>query len=364
MRKFDLSFEGTLTTLSPLTIVLPGAEEVLGPEGQKRKRVAMRTVFRDGIRENVPVVTGSTLRGRLRRSAVEAVLSLGGQKIPLAEWHQNAVGGIKGAEKEDAHDVMFRNTIRQKNPVLALFGAGAPWMVSRVSVSDAIPDRLVAPEVISSVRSDDGRRNDGFFEKLDASAFDEWAALADANRKRTEYKASQKRLRADLRKAKAAGDPDEARSAQKALDDLEDKAKAAELLVANPVSMPLAHEAIPTGVNMIHSMTLQKVTQEEIGLFIAALNLTWKRTPQFGQHGNLGYGRLSGEYDIYIEDAESFDPFSVGGPERQHTGTLVLTPDRGCETMPAELSEAMTAFRTAFEAGKYDLRVAALLRET
>lgn len=142
---WDIRLEGSLETLSPFCVIPPGADEVTRPDGGKYRRISRRTIYRDGLRESRPVVPGSTLRGRLRRAAVEVVRGMTGERIPLAQWHQNAVGGIKGSEAEAAFDVQLRVLLRQKNPVLALFGAGSPWMVSRASISDAIPKGRLKP---------------------------------------------------------------------------------------------------------------------------------------------------------------------------------------------------------------------------
>ncbi len=170
MKRYNLKLTGTLTTLSPFAVVPPGADEGLLPDGGKYSKIARTVVYDNGLRDIRPVIPGSTLRGRLRRAAVDTYLSLSGEKIPLSEWHQNAVGGVKGAGKEDGFDITLRSAIRDSNPVISLFGSGDPWIASRVKIESAIPNHSVETNVVSGVRTDDGRRDNGFFDKL-AGAF-------------------------------------------------------------------------------------------------------------------------------------------------------------------------------------------------
>lgn len=353
--RFNLRLTGTLTTLAPVTIVPPNAEEVVRADKSKYRRVASATVYRNGLRETRPIIPGSTLRGRLRRSAMEVYLHLAGKKVPLAEWHQNAVGGIKGAEAENAFDVVFRQTIREKNPILALFGAGSPWMMSRAKIENAIPQHAVETDLVGGVRADDGRREQEFFAKLTDDSVDEWMSLVDANALRTQMKLERGKLAGELRAARKAKETAEIQRIEVALKALEEKENASKALTSNPVSMPLTHEAVPCGVVMDHAMSLDSVTAEEVGLFMAAWNLWVQAKPAIGQHENVGYGLLSGEYTARLTKAADVDPFSARG-RGEEIGTIVATPHVGLENVPEQLTGMMEAFRTAFADGRYDFR--------
>ncbi|NJM83454.1 MAG: hypothetical protein HC844_14090, partial [Tabrizicola sp.] len=337
MGYWNIRLVGTLENLSPVCVIAPGADETVRPDGAKFKRITRRTIYEDGMRSTKPVVPGSTLRGRLRRSAVETVMALsGGQKVTLAAWHQNAVGGIKGAESESAYDVMMRQVIREKNPILSLFGAGSPWMISRASIGDAIPVGAVETEIVGGVRADDGRRDGEFFTKLDGAAPDQWMQMVNANSVRTKHKKIERQLNADLRTARKSKDAGEIGRVEGELVDLKAKDEELNLLSSNPVSMPLNHEAMPAGVTMLHKITLRAVTKEEAGLFIAALNHFLKVKPHIGQHEALGYGLLQGEYDVFVEPADLADPFAVGTREgEQPLGTMQAEPVVGLSNVLA-----------------------------
>jgi len=360
---WNVRLVGTVESLSPICVVPPNTNEVTRQDGSKYRQVARRTIYQDGMRETKPVLPGSTLRGRLRRSAVEVVLGLVGVKIPLEEWHQNAVGGIKGAGAESGHDVLLRQRVREKNPILALFGAGSPWMISRASIGDAVPVNPVDGEIICGVRADDGKRDNAFFEKLDDAAQDDWLSMVDANAARTKFKARTRDLQAELRAARK--NKDTARISELEVDQqtLQIEEEAAQLLSSNPVSMPLQHEAMPAGVSMLNRMSLTAVTAAEAGLFFASMNRMFKVDPHLGQHGNLGYGLVRGEYDLFITRAGVADPFEVETAGAGAAGTMIVEPHVGLSNVPEQIVGFMTAFRDAFASGAFDFRLVSELEK-
>ncbi|MCV9964289.1 hypothetical protein OIU34_20595 [Pararhizobium sp. BT-229] len=357
MKRYNLRLTGTIKTLSPIAIVPPNTDEVVRPDRSKYKRIASAVIYEDGLRDNRPVIPGSTLRGRLRRSAVGVYLALSGETIPLGEWHQNAVGGIKGAGSEDAYDVVMRDEIRGRNPILSLFGAGSPWIASKAKIDQAIPIHAVETALVGGVRADDGRRGNGFFEKLDDGAVDEWAAMVSGNTIRTKHKASVAQMQADLRKARKAKDTAEVARIETAIKAAGEDEELAKAMATNPVSMPLLHEVMPMGVVLNHGITLSAVTEEEIGLFFAAFNGFMKGNPAIGQHENLGYGLFSCVYEATIEDVAAFDPFSIGDRGADALGTITLSPFVGFVDVPERIHSAMLAFKVAFEEKAYDFRV-------
>lgn len=356
---WTLRLVGALETASPFCVVAPGAEEVLRLDGGKYRLIARRTLYRDGLRDTLPVVPGSTLRGRLRRSAVDVVVGLSGERMSLAAWHQNAIGGVKGAEPESAFDLRLRRSLREKNPILGLFGAGSPWMTGRASIGDAVPEHPVETEIVGAARSDDGRRDGAFFLKLDADAPAQWRAMVDANGERTRLKAKLRALNAALRAARKAKDAEEAARLEAELAQLDEAESQANLLSANPAAMPLQHEAMPAGVRMRQQIVLSAVTAAEAGLFMAALNVWMKANPALGQHENLGYGLLRGEYDAYLAPARLEDPFALDAPPEEPLGTMRLEPILGLSGVPEPLARFMAAFKARFAEGAFDFRLAA-----
>lgn len=361
---YNLTLRGILNTLSPVTVVPPNAVEVVDRDGGKYKRTFVRTVYRNGVRETLPAIPGSTLRGRLRRSVLEAVRLGLDTKFTLAEYHQNGIGGVKGAENENAFDYVFRTRLREANPILGLFGAGSPWMASRVSVSDALPTRTVETEIIGGTRADDGRRDDAFFDKLAPDAAEEWARLTGNNAQRTEAKATIKALRADIRKAKSEGNSTEVERLTSDLKQVEEDSKA--VSATNPVSMPMQHEAMPSGVELEQQFVLRGVTAEEIGAFLVGMNFMWLAQPNLGQKASLGYGLVSGEYYVTLDEIDGgIDPFTFGNTQGEELGVVKVAPFVGIEFegKSARLNDFVEAFKARLAAKAYDFRVASDLQE-
>jgi CRISPR type IV-associated protein Csf2 len=356
MSKFNLKLTGTLQTLSPIAIVPPGAAEIALGAG-KYKQIANTIIYANELRQSRPHIPGSTLRGRLRRAAVDVCLGLAGGRIPLNEWHQNAVGGIKGSESENAYDVVARQGIREKNPILSLFGAGSPWIGSKASIGHAVPVHAIETMKVGSVRSDDGRRNDAFFEKLDDAAVDDWVALVDANAARTRLKQQKDALQKERGRFKREKNNEEMARIDAEIKALESDDEALKTLTTNPVSMPLLHEAMPLGVTLDHEIKLTAVTVEEIGLFFAGFNAFLKGNPAIGQHENMGYGLFSGVYNVQLDDLSDFDPFTVNVLAGSDIGTLGVEPHKGFTDVPEFILSAMGSFKSAYEAGQYDFSV-------
>lgn len=360
--RFDVRLDGLLTSLSPIAIVTPNAEQRQTRDGKgKYARVARRTVISDGLRIEMPVLTGSTLRGKLRRAAVaimrEADRAAGGTGVlTLSQAHLNMVGGIKGAEKEAGFDLLRRQMMREKNPVLSLFGAGDPWIMSRAQIGDGVPTEPVECDVIGHVRTDDAKRDPDFFAKVDEAAALQWSRLRDANRERTAYKGDEKKIKSQIAAARKAKDSE---TVERLTAELDAQREGLAGDTANAVSMPLTHECIPEGVVFNHRIILRGVTLAEAGLFLLAMAYFWREMPNVGQQAAKGYGLLEGRYTLRYraESARTAQgALRLDGGEWLLAGDVDLQPGEGVAgDIPKWADEAVTGFRDAAE--MFDIRL-------
>lgn len=354
MKTYNLTLTGTLTTLSPLTIVPPNSGEGV-KDGGKYKRVALCHIHRDGLRETVPMLPGSTFRGRLRRALFDVVRIGLDMKVTLDEFHLNVIGGVKGSESEGGYDYTLRSKIRNENPILSLFGSGAPWMCGRIQAGHGIPNHPVETDIVGGVRSDDGARDMTFFEKLTEDSVAAWSGKKDDNARRSTAKTDKKNITAALRKARGKNDTE-------TVEKLEKELAAAEQALSsvsgtNSVSMPIMHEAIPAGVEMDHVITLKAVTEEEIGAFLIALHHLWRVEPNFGQKSSYGYGLIDGSYEISIQEVtQGVDVFSLDAGTADVIGTAYVTPFQGVvfSGQADRLRGYIDAFTGRLKAGAYN----------
>lgn len=361
--RFDLRLDGLLTNLSPITIVPPNAEQRTTGDGKgKFSRVARRTINANGLRDERPVLTASTLRGKLRRAAVgimrEADRANGNSGIlTLSQAHLNLVGGIKGAEKEEGFDILRRAALREKNPVLALFGGSDPWMMSRAMIGDGVPTEPVECDIIGHVRSDDASRDPDFFDKVDEAAAAQWSNLRNANRLRTGRKDEEKRIKSQIVAARKAKDTSLVERLTAELDDLRATGKED---TANAVSMPLTHECIPVGVEFTHRIILRGVTRAEAGLFLLAMAYFWREMPNVGQQASKGYGLMEGSYTVAYRaesDRSAQGALRLDGGQWTSAGGLELYPGEGVFNEVAEwVSETIDVFNEASSAQLFDIR--------
>lgn len=356
MTSYNLMIDLDLVSLTPVAVVTPDARDVK-INGASYKETFRRHIYRDGTRLVVPGVPGSTLRGRLRRSATEVARRIVDRKLTLDEFHQSAVGGVKGAGSEDAYDIVGRAAIRAKNPVLGLFGAGDPWMRGACNITDALPDEEIECEIIRGVRSDDGRRDQEFFSRLTDDAPDCWLGLVGANRQRGEMKKREAELKREISAAMRASDKALADKLKQERAASEKDKSGSSIAKTNPVGMPITHEAVPAGVKFRASLRASRSTPSEIWLLLAALDHMWRETPQLGGHTALGYGLLEADASFRFS-AVSEDILGTGGDAGEgSTGSFRLVPDEGLvpgEGVPALIED----MRSGVDFATWDLGLA------
>ena len=297
---YDFVFEGDMVTRSPVNIVTPNGPQVTveGGKDGKAAEVATMVSIIGGERVLLPVITSTTIRGKLRSAAVEVAMRHLQGKPSLSDYLYAVVGGVKGSESEDVFSITERDARRAPNPVLALFGASAPWDGSRAYIGNAIPRERVSSEFVSSVRRDVFARDPGLASILDDQALDDYVTQRGMTKASVKANSALKEARAERAKAAKAGDAGAVKAADVKIAELDAAAKAAKSEAGNSLQMPLAHKVIPIGVTMGHKMTLMGVTEVEAGLFLASLSHLFNEKPFFGGKLSLGYGMVDGDWAV------------------------------------------------------------------
>ena len=302
-----------------------------------------------GSAELVPYFPGSGIRGRLRRMAEEVVrYGLAGEDGPSPFGVDDAYylrnGGVKGSEKEDKADILGAQARRDRNPLIGLFGAGAPWDKGRLNVGHARPTAPIRVDVVRGVRRDDFSGGGDALVALAPEGRTQWLEMSQrkalAARERQRQRDLEKAARREMEPAEKKRLEEEAAALKSEIEKRE-----AEAGVDVSVLMPLSgYEAIPAGTRLRHDFTLLRVNEHEVGLFLLALDRL-ALAPIIGAHGNHGCGIISGTWRVRLRSGD------LGRYEE--IGELALKPFEGLD-IPERLRGMAESFGEPLRDGKFD----------
>lgn len=219
----------------------------------------------------VPVISGNSLRGVLRRRAGYKFLELLGiRKETLAEGLQHALfsGGMlkKGAEG-GVIDTSFISKLRQNVPYLSLFGTvlGQQMIQSKLDVGQLVP-------ISCQTKGRTGIDSDiSIYSLLDERA---------ATRR----------------------------------DDMEDKTKGTQDPDEQKQQMRYTHEVLVAGTEFFHYFTLKSCNDIERGAFWSTI-ADFSKYPKIGGLGCRGFGMVKLDYTIESEPAQKYEEWVVENKE-------------------------------------------------
>lgn len=332
MPMLTLHAEGEFVAEQPLATSPPN----VGPPGLARRGAAAAlprmTVGYDGAASRVPYFPGAGIRGVLRRKAFEVVRCSRSDPFSVEDYYYLVLGGVKGNEAEGNADLRLAAERRARNPLIALFGAAAPWDRGRLLVGHAIPTTPLTPDVVRGARRDDFAAGGGTLSLLSSEDQARWAAMAQANSERSQIRARLDRAEKALRVAREDDDRDAAEIASLRSElTLRDRASYS----SNSVGRPLAgYEVIPPGTRLRHRFVLTSVTSFEVGMFLAALR-EFSFDPFLGARRSQGNGMVSASWVLKVREA--------GEATVKTWGDLRVTGFGGFEA-PPEAEACLEAF--------------------
>lgn len=304
-----LLLDGTLTAVTPIAIILPGSEDGRTPAGAPRKRM-----LRDGIMVDTVYVPPSSLRGRLRHLVTQELMRLqneaDGRVFTPEAYITTALGGVKDrkAEGDDERQVDLRRIgeVRQKNPIVSLFGSMVSRVSSRLMVGDMTPLEPVAPQGTGrSVRANPFVRNPAVIGLLDPAKFGEFTSLNTARVEANKAEDQAERKKREAQAKKRAGAPaEEVEALQAEVAALTAAAKAGFEKAGGAVSIQQlldGYDVIPEGTPMANRIRLIEGTEMEAALLLLALDLLARR-PLIGGHTAHGCGEISGAWRVRVRD--------------------------------------------------------------
>ena len=346
---YIVTLKGTMTAESPLATTLPPLRNRTVDMEQPSPLPKMVVNYGDQ-RVTVPYMPGSGIRGRLRRCAVDLLKRAYPDGMKLQDYYFLAIGGGKGADAENKADLGPAKKRREDNPIVGLFGAGAPWSQGRLSVSHAVPETPISEDSITGVRIDDIGRPGGL-SLLTPGEQSAWVDMAYHNSERSKKEAALKRLKDELggrgRSGKAPADADRA-GLQTRIDTLtqEIAEHSARAYATHSVLRPLpGYEFIPQGTRLTQNLTLTHANRMEIGAFVCALR-EFAFNPVIGGRAAHHNGVVSARWAFAVRDSLSHDLMGHGD--------ITIAPYEGLNINDDFLDGCARDFLAALETGRFD----------
>ena len=343
---YIVRLDGALTAETPLTTTPPALKG--RPHDTDRPLPVPKMVVTYGdSRATVPYMPGSGIRGRLRRCGVDVVRRTMPEGLRLQDYYYLAIGGVKGADSERKSDFAAAAARRAANPLIGLFGAGAPWMQGRLSVGHAVPRLPVTEQSVSGARLDDIGGSGSALTLLRAEDQAQWIEMAFHNAERSRKEAALRRLKADL-SGRSRGSSVERTELQAGMDALsrEITGHTARAYTDLSVQRPLSgYEFIAPGTVLNQSMTLTHATAFEIGAFVAILR-AFALNPVLGGKVAHGNGVVSAKWAVSVRESQATE---IAG-----RGLIALTPFEPLRLDEAFLDRCAANFLAAVDDGRFD----------
>jgi len=295
-------------------------------------------MLRDGVLVDTVYVPSSSLRGRLRHLLTSELMRLqnaaDGRVFTPRDYIDTALGGVKDRkalkDEERKIDLKAIRALRERNPVVSLFGSMVAHVSGRLMVGDMTPEAPIAPVGTGrSVRANPFVRNPAIIELLDPARFEEFTRLNDRRTEANRAEDQAERLGKRLAGRKRAGAPAEEVTALAAeVAALEQQAKAGFADAGGAVNIQQlldGYETIPEGTTLTNRLRLLEGTEQEFALLLLALDLLARR-PLIGGHTAQGCGEITGAWRLRWQDGASLRELGTLRIE-PYAGVVLDTPD-------------------------------------
>jgi len=295
----------TLTTVQPVSIKLPDQD------GHPKMT---RGVDSDGQPKKTAYIPATTMRGKLRRLAVQPLMetaAAAGQPWTLHQVYEAMLGQDAASEANEEIDLVALKKRRADNHIVDLFGAGL-GVKSRLSVGHFMPVVDVAPEAFAGVRKDLDSDTD-VLELMDAEEVNRFVDRNSNNSKRAAAEALVKKMVTQVRKAEKAGqDATDLKAALALTEAQRDTLVQAMGDMKNSTKTLTSYEAMPAGIELKSRLIIDKATAKDVSTLLAALDL-FSRSPVLGGQTARGCGEVAGHFELSDQDGLLLGVVSVGG---------------------------------------------------
>ena len=295
----------TLTTVQPVSIKLPDQD------GHPKMT---RGVNSDGQPKKTAYTPATTMRGKLRRLAVQPLMqaaATAGKPWTLHQVYESMLGQDAASEANEEIDLVALKKRRADNHIVDLFGAGL-GVKSRLSVGHFMPAIDVAPEAFAGVRKDLDSDTD-VLELMDPQEVARFVDRNTNNSKRSAAEALVKKMVSQVRKAEKAGqDTTDLKAALALTESQRDALVAAMGDMKNSTKTLTSYEAMPAGIELKSRITIDRATAQDMTTLMAALDL-FSRSPVLGGQTARGCGEVTCSFEMSNQDGVLLGVVSVGG---------------------------------------------------
>ncbi len=259
----NIKLEGKITLLSPLV----HSEETVGVDAKFRRL----KILHNGAEEQIPVLSGNSIRGTLRRIGAKYLLKrIGLESVKDTTYYTLFSGGsLKKGESAELTDIRLKREIRENIPLLSIFGTaiGQQMIQSRLMVGMGIP---IAKET------------EGMTGIKDDNLKSVWDLLQEVPYTR--------------------------------LDDLESKSQDTKES-EDKQQMRYTIETIIAGAELHHSFELRGMTDIEMGCFYSTLR-EFMKSPYLGGMSRTGHGLVKMDYALEEKYIALYEAFLEKNKER------------------------------------------------
>jgi hypothetical protein len=340
MSNKTIHFNGTINTVQPYASATPAMANSV----KKTEATPVTRMLRDG--NMVLAILSSGIKGALRRAAADVGFlyqqTLTGEEKPLSlgEHKLNRIGGVKNKGDSDRVTPDDLEKINRSQLIIALFGAGQPFIAGNLSVETAYASHNNGFSV-DGVRSDDFLRNPDLLSVLDEDSLAEFLATTESVGEASKLKKERDVLIKELYKAKDSGEKEKVNKKVKAIDTKLEGFKNVS------TQLPLSgYETIPAGESLNHIMRLSQKDGDllQLGFLLEVLDY-FAFNPHMGAKRSNGCGEVALRYDVTLTGY---------GCEKEELGSVEVIPHQGIVVTGDYLISAREDYKNAVEAKQFN----------
>ena len=304
----DIIINGTIATVSPLSISMPEVSEYDGFP------VMSRGIDADGNPLYTGYLPATTLRGFLRRAVVTRDMRQAANNSTPYSLHKayaELIGQDAESEKQAGEiDLIEIKKAREASPVIDLFGSGL-GVASRLRVGHFVPHLNVMPDHYQGVRKDLGD-TEGVVELLSEAEATAYYGRETSNRRRAQAEANVTTLSRRIRAAERKGEDADALKLQlEEAEKLVDKYKTemGDMQVSSR-TIGIGYHALPAALDLLGRIVIVNAKDRDLDMIEYGLDCL-SRSPVLGAQSARGCGEIRGTFDVLI-DGEIKKKIAIG----------------------------------------------------